>query len=132
MTLEALALQQRTYRFFTRVIRFCETLPENRITAGIGEQLADSAGSADGNYRSACRAPSPEEFIAKIGAAADEADESKGWLSALLSREYGDSDEARKLFHEAHELTAIFTASRNTARRQLAETRDLAPIEERC
>jgi four helix bundle protein len=131
MTLDALALQHRTHRFFTRVIRFCETLPENRITAGIGEQLADSAGSADGNYRSACRTASPEECIAKLGAAAAEVDESKGWLSALLSREYGDSDETRMLFQEAHELSAIFTASRNTARRQLAERR-LEPIQERC
>jgi four helix bundle protein len=119
MTSKTAALQERTHRFFTRVIRFCEGLPENRTTAGIGEQLTDSAGSAESCCRVACRARSPEEFIARIAVAAEEADESKGWLSALLTREYGDAEEARVLIREAGDLTAIFCASRDVARRQL-------------
>jgi four helix bundle protein len=117
------ALQERTHRFLIRVIRFCEALPANRTTAGIGEQLTDSAGCADRCCRVACRARSPEEFIARIAVAAEEADESKGWLSALLTREYGDSDEARVLIREAGDLAAIFTASQDVARRQLQEGR---------
>jgi four helix bundle protein len=121
MNTKALALQARTHTFFRRVSRFCAALPENRTTAGIGEQLTDSAGGTDTSCRIACGAGSPEEFIAKMAVAAEEADESRGWLSALLTRESGDTDEARLLLREASELTAIFAASQETARRRLGE-----------
>jgi four helix bundle protein len=129
MHANALALQERTHRFFTRVVRFCERLPQNRTTARIGGHLWDSAGGADSSCRTACRARSPQEFIAKIAAAAEEADESRGWLSALLSRNYGDTDEARVLLREACELTAIFTASQATARRRADQGLDLVSLD---
>jgi four helix bundle protein len=50
-------------------------LPKNTATQKIMEQLIDSSGSTDSNYRAACRARSPDEFIAKIGVAVEEADE---------------------------------------------------------
>ena len=37
----------------------------------------------DSNYRAPCRARSRKEFIAKIGGAVEEADESLGWLESL-------------------------------------------------
>ena len=121
MNPKALALQERTHKFFTRVTRLCERLPETPATGSIRRQLIASAGSTDSNYRGACRARSPDEFIAKIGVAAEEADESYGWLAALQARAYGDGDETNALMQEANELTAIFTASQKTARRRRAE-----------
>ena len=106
------------------MIQFCEALPRNRTTTGIGEQLTDAAGTAESCCRVACRAGSPEEFIARIAVAAEEADESKGWLSALLTHEYGDSEEARVLIREAGDLTALFIASQDVARKQLRDGRD--------
>jgi four helix bundle protein len=117
-----------------RVTRFCETLPPNPTTHSVGAQLLDSAGSTDSNYRGACRARSHDEFIAKIGVAAEEADESKGWLSVLLERGYGDTEEAGALLRESDELTAILTASHKTAcqrrkvrRQSLSEARIVRP-----
>lgn len=123
MNSKALALQERTHRFFVRVTRFCESLPKNSTTSSVAAQLTDSAGSTDSNYRAACRARSPDEFIAKIGVTAEEADESKGWLAALVARSYGDRVEAEVLIKEADELTAIFTASHKTASRRRAARR---------
>ena len=123
MNPKALALQDRTHRFFVRVTRFCEALPKNSTTSSVIDQLTDSAGSTDSNYRGACRARSPAEFISKIGVAAEEADESKGWLTALLARAYGDAAETRILIKEADELTAIFTASHKTATKRRAQRR---------
>jgi four helix bundle protein len=120
MNATALALQQRTHQFLIRVIRFCETLPNTDATFSIRPQLLDSAGSTDSNYRAACRGRSHNEFIAKIGVAAEEADESKGWLAALREAGYGDRREADALIQEADELTAIFTASQKTARQRKA------------
>jgi four helix bundle protein len=120
MNPKALELQDRTHRFFIRVIRFCEGLPKNDATFSICPQLLDAAGSTDSNYRGACKGRSHREFVAKLGVAAEEADESKGWLTALLDAGCGDRREAEILIQEADELTRIFTASQKTARRRNA------------
>jgi four helix bundle protein len=115
----AQALQERTQRFFLRVIKFCERL-QHPVACGMRGQLLDSAGSADSNYRAACRGRSRAEFISKIAVAAEEADESKGWLTSLVDAGYGDTAEGRALTREADELTAIFTASHKTAKKRQA------------
>jgi four helix bundle protein len=76
------ALRARTHEFFVRVIAFCETLSGSPAAHNICRQLLESAGGTDSNYRAACRARSQREFIAKIGIAVEEADESLGWLQA--------------------------------------------------
>ena len=125
MNPKAIELQERTHRFFVRVSQFCENLPSNTMTERVSEQLVDSAGSTDSNYRAACRGRSPSEFISKIAVAAEEADESTGWLEALLARGYGEKTETRALIQEADELTRIFTASHKTAKRRLQERKRL-------
>src|SRR5436190_21940141 len=113
----AIELQERTRRFASAVIKFCEALPKDPATQTIVEQLLDSSGSTDSNYRATCRARSPDEFIAKIGVAAEEADESKGWLQLLVASGLARIEDARDLIQESDELTAIFVASRKTAKR---------------
>ena len=126
MNPKAQELQGRTHKFATAVIRFCERLPNNIAAQKIAGQLLDSSGSTDSNYRATCRARSPDEFIAKIGVAAEEADESKGWLELLVSSNFASIEDARDLIQEADELTAIFVASRKTAQRRKAERDRLA------
>ena len=109
-------LQERTHRFFTRVISLCERLPTTDAARTIGPQLIDAAGSTDSNYRAACRGRTKREFIAKLGLATEEADECKGWLRALVARGLGDVAEARVLLNEADELIAIFVKSQITAK----------------
>ncbi|MEO6236153.1 MAG: four helix bundle protein [Vicinamibacterales bacterium] len=123
---KAVELQARTRRFATAVIKFCQSLPKDIATQKIVSQLLDSAGSADSNYRATCRARSPEEFIAKIGVAAEEADESKGWLQLLVSANLARPEDARDLIRESDELTAIFVASRKTAQRHKLEREGMA------
>jgi four helix bundle protein len=118
---KALALQRRTQTFATEVFKFCERLPNETACRQIVEQLTDSAGATDSNYRATCRARSPDEFIAKVGVAAEEADEAKGWLELLVRSEYTTEESARALIQEADELTAIFVASRKTAERRKTE-----------
>ena len=77
----------------------------------------DAAGGMHSNYRSACRARSTREFIAKVGVAAEEADECVGWLETLRKAKCGNGEEQAALEQEAVELTKIFTASQKTARR---------------
>jgi four helix bundle protein len=121
MNPKAAALRERTHQFFLRVIRFCEALPEVEAVLSIRRQLLDSSGSTDSNYRGACKARTRKEFISKVGVAAEEADESHGWLTALLGAGFGDATECQTLAREADELTRIFVASHKTAKKRLAE-----------
>ena len=115
MNSKAEALQKRIQAFVQRVIRFIEDLPNTLVAGRIAAQLIDSAGSTDSNYRAACRGRSRREFIAKLGVAVEEADESKGWLDNLRNAGLGDAVEAAILIREADEITAILVASRKTA-----------------
>jgi four helix bundle protein len=117
MNPKAIELQARTQKFAKAVIEFCERLPKDAPTQTIVSQLLDSAGATDSNYRATCRARSPDEFISKIGVAAEEADESKGWLQLLVESNLARIEDARDLIQESDELTAIFVASRKTAKR---------------
>ena len=66
-------------------------------------------------YREASRARSPEEFIAKIEACVQEADESQLWLE-LLRDDCGIAAQTiNPMWQEADELISIFiTMSKNT------------------
>ena len=99
------------------MIKFCEALPTDLATQKIVGQLLDSAGATDSNYRATCRARSTDEFIAKVGVAAEEADESKGWLELLVRTGKTTVEAAGDLIREADELTAIFVQSRITAQK---------------
>ena len=115
MNRKALELQDRTQRFAAAVIAFCSELPATGPCHQIVVQLIDAANATDSNYRATCRARSPDEFIAKVGVAAEEADESKGWLELLVRTRFTTFERAGALIKEADELTAIFVSSRKTA-----------------
>lgn len=112
-------LKQRTHAFFVRVVALCEALPNRPAPRSIAEQLVDSAGSTDSNYRAACRARSKKEFIAKLGVVIEEVDESLGWLQALQDARLAEETQLASLIQEADELTRIFVKSRKTAEMNL-------------
>ena len=115
---KTIELQARTQKFAADVIGFCDALPHDAATRRIVDQLVDSSGATDSNYRAACRARSKAEFIAKLGIALEEADESKGWLQLLVASNRASIEHTRDLIREADELIAIFVASRKTAERR--------------
>jgi four helix bundle protein len=103
-------------RFAVRVVRFCRTLPNTWEARQIGGQLLASATSTAMNYRSATRGRSRAEFIAKLGIAVEEADESVGWLELTAQVELAKGEELLWLLRESSELLAILAASQKTAR----------------
>jgi four helix bundle protein len=109
-------LRDRTFAFSVRIVKFCRTIPatwEGRCIAG---QLLRSGTSVGANYRAACRARSPAEFIAKLGLVVEESDESEYWLALLEACAISNGPDRDGLELEASELRAIFVASVNTAR----------------
>ena len=125
------ALQARTHEFLVSVIKLCQSVPDTPAARSICEQLLDSAGSTDSNYRAACKARSKKEFIAKVGLAAEEADESLGWLMALRDGELVTVQATAALITEANELTSIFVASAKTASANLAEEERRRAVQKR-
>ena len=115
MTSEELKL--RTKQFALRVIKLVESLSQNQSSYVLGRQLLRSATSVGANYRSACRARSQADFISKITVVEEEADESAYWLELITESGLMKKDLIEDLLKEANELTAIFTASGKTARK---------------
>jgi four helix bundle protein len=111
-------LRERTKVFALRTIILFRSLSRSPDAQILGKQLLRSGTSVAANYRAACRARSKAEFVSKIGIVLEEADECALWIELL-----GDSGVVKKqrqeqLLSEARQLTAIFTAARETAKQR--------------
>ena len=114
-------LKARSKRFALEVIALVSTLPRTLVAEIIARQIVRSGTSTGANYRAACRARSRSEFIAKIGVAEEEADETLYWLELLLETHLAESGTVERLITEAGELVAILSAGRKTARKAVKE-----------
>lgn len=110
-------LKDRTEAFALPVLRCAHSLPRSRATDILAKQLMRAATSVGANYRAACRARSKADFVSKITIVEEEADESAYWLELIATHANADKQETGALIEEAHQLTAIFTASGRTATR---------------
>ena len=112
-------LKDRTRQFALRVIRLCEALPKGKTTDVVGRQLLRCGTSVGANYRAACRARSPAEFIAKMGIVEEESDECLYWMELMIEAGLMPEERLSDLMREADELLAITVSSIKTGRKQL-------------
>ena len=109
-------MKRRAKAFTLRVIQLTEALPKEQVANVIGRQLLRSGTSVGANYRAACRAKSPADFISKMGIVEEEADESLFWMELLVEAELMDEQRLQDLMKEADEILAITVSSIKTAR----------------
>ena len=109
-------LQRRTKQFHIDIIRMLDQLSATAANFAITKQLIRSAGSVGANYRAACRAKSPRDFIAKMGIVEEECDETLFWLELLVGSGQIKLSRVQSLMQEADELLRIVIASSKTAR----------------
>jgi four helix bundle protein len=109
-------LSLRTQQFAVRALKFVRTLPREPATDAVARQLARSGPSVSANYRSARRARSRAEFIARLALVVDEADESEHWLAVIFESAMATGGELDWLLDESRQLRAIFERSLTTAR----------------
>jgi four helix bundle protein len=109
-------LRTRTLRYALRIVRYCKKLPDNWVEREIGKQLLRAGMGVTGNYWSCCRGRSDKEFIAKLGVAVDEADESVLWLTLIVQAPIAEDLETKSLLGEGREIRAILSKSHKTAR----------------
>ena len=110
-------LRDRTKTFALRIIRLHRSLPYKTDAQVLGKQLLRCGTSVAANYRAVCRARSQAKFVAKIGVVLKESDETVLWLELMTESGIVPLAKTEALLKEVYELTAIFSASRRTARR---------------
>src|SRR5262245_23948882 len=106
-------LRERTRLFALAVLAFCRRLRNTDEAREAAGQLRRAANSLRSNYRSARKGRSRAEFQAKLGTAAEEADECLDWLEYFRD---GRIRSNPQLIEEARELTKILAASLKTSR----------------
>ena len=106
----------RTKKFALRVLKLVAALPNTIAGRAIAGQLVRSGTSVASNYRAACRGRSKAEFIAKLGIAEEEADESCFWMEVIIEDEMMPGSKVENLLQEGGELTRILAASKIKAR----------------
>jgi four helix bundle protein len=109
--MNAQELKERTKQFALRIMRLVDALPRTPKGTALSSQLVRSGMSVAANYRAACRGRSRAEFIAKIGVAEEEADETALWLELIVADKILREGKILPLLTEATELVAIMAAS---------------------
>ena len=110
-------LKVRTKRFALRIIKLYQSLPKSGEAQVIGKQILRSGTSVGAQYREACRAKSPADFVNMMGGGLKELDETAYWLELLVEGEIISAAKLADLQKETNELTAIFVSSINTSKR---------------
>jgi len=110
-------LKRRTKAFAIKIVRVFESLPQKGAAGVLSRQLLRSGTSAGANYRSACRAKSTADFVAKMGIVEEEIDETMYWLELFIEIGILKAEEVEVILKEANELLAIVVASIKTARK---------------
>ena len=108
--------KQRTKKLALDVIRFVDHLPRSRSADVLTGQLLRSATSVAANYRSAGRAKSGADMIAKLSIVEEEADESGLWMELLVESGKTRANQLMALRREAEEILAMTVASIKTLR----------------
>jgi four helix bundle protein len=111
-------LKRRTKEFAHRCVKLAMALPNTQLGNHLRGQLIRCSTSVASNYRAACIAQSKASFISKLSIVIEEADESYFWMEFIIDENLIESNLVEPLLKEADELTAIFIASRKTARNE--------------
>ena len=112
-------LKNRTRQFAHRCVKLALELPKGQLGKHIAGQLIRCSTSVAANYRASCIAQSKASFIAKLSIVLEETDESSFWLEFIIDEQLMKTNLVAPLLNEAKELTAIFYASRKTARKRI-------------
>ena len=110
------SLKERTKAFALQIIRLVEQLPRGRAADVLGRQLLEAGTSVGANYRAACRAKSPADFISKMGIVEEEADETIYWMELLILSGLVRKSDITGLLDEADQILAMTVSSIKTAR----------------
>lgn len=108
--------KKRTKAFALRVVRLVGTVQQSPTGHVIGGQLLRCGTSVGANDRSACRARSRADFVAKMKIVEEECDEALYWMELLVETGSVKAKLLGELMKEADEILAMVVASIKTSR----------------
>jgi len=114
-------LADRLAKYAGEVLRVTAELPEIKEGRHVREQLLKSGTAPGAHYAEARSGQSANDFIHKVGLAAKEARESVHWLRTSIYALFVKRD-IGWLVDEGQQITAILTASLQTARNNRRRT----------
>ena len=117
MAHDATDLRVRTKKFALQIIKLYQDLSHSGEAQVIGRQVLRSGTSVGAQYREACRAKSPADFVNMMGGSLKELDETAYWLELLVEGGIVPALKLADLQKETDELIAIFVSSINTSKR---------------
>lgn len=115
-TQKAIDIQERTFKFGVRIIKFVDKLPRSLSAVELGRQLLRSETSIAPNMEEANGAESKSDFTHKVSIAYKEARETRLWLGLLKAAELINTAEVKELYTESDELVRILFAILRKAR----------------
>ena len=100
-------IQERTFKFGVRIIKFVDKLPRTLSATELGKQLLRSGTSIAANMEEANGAESRSDFIHKVSIAYKEARETRTWLGMIKAAILPDAPEPNELHTECDEIVRI-------------------------
>ena len=115
--MDRLDMNRRTMKMALVVIKLTKSFPISQESKVITYQIIKSSTSTAANYRSSGRGKSKKDFIAKLGIAEEECDETIFWLEMIIEANLADIEQTLLIKKETSEILAIIVASIKTAKR---------------
>jgi four helix bundle protein len=109
-------IQDRTFKFGVRIIKFVDKLPRTLSATELGKQLLRSGTSVAANMEEANGAETHSDFIHKVSIAYKEARESRVWLGMIRAAILPDVAEVQELHAECDEIVRILFSILRKAR----------------
>lgn len=103
--------EKRIYSFILRLIKFIDSLSNDRTSHIIINQLMRSGTSIGANYFEARGASSKSDFSNFFSYCLKSANETKFWLSILIDAKKCNIQDANELLKEVSEIANIFASS---------------------
>lgn len=109
-------VQDRLKAMAIGVALLCNKLPVGLANRAYVSQVIRSSSSSAANYRAACRAKSPRDFLNKLKIVEEELDETIFFLEMLYEINASLQENLKPLIKEASELLAMTVAAIKTTR----------------
>jgi four helix bundle protein len=117
--MDKIDMYKRTMKMALEIIKLTKAFPHSKESKVIAYQIIKSSTSTAANYRAAGRGKSLKDFIAKLGIAEEECDETVFWLEMILEADLAMQDQTHEIKQEASEILAIIVSSIKTAKKKL-------------
>ena len=108
-------LRERSFSFAVRIVKFVQSLEDNRKGWVLSRQLLKSGTSIGANIREARFAQSTADYVSKLSIALKEAEETAYWLELMRATNTVAEDESAALANEVDWLigTLVNTVKAN-------------------